>query len=378
MSSPADDVPCGYVITTPDGGILSVNPAFESITCYARDELVGAKRFDELLTGGGRIYHETHYAPMLRMSGSAREIALELVRKDGVRLPVLVNAVVEYDEDDARQPRRVHVAVFEARHRREYEQELLRAKRLAEAAEARAVALAQTLQQTLIPPTPPAIPHLDVAARYRAAGDGTEVGGDFYDVFEVAEGEWVVALGDVRGKGVEAAVVTALARHTIRAAAMRERAPARALAVLNGVLLAHETDRSCSVVLAHLVHAADGWQAQLSTAGHALPFARRRDGTVAPVGELGGMLLGVRREPRLRETPVHLRAGDTLLMYTDGVTDARDGQLFYDEDGIAKVLARPHRDADDLVADLLSDVLAFQHGTARDDIAVVAVRVPES
>ncbi|HET6876361.1 MAG TPA: SpoIIE family protein phosphatase [Jatrophihabitans sp.] len=375
MTSPVDLVPCGYVITTLDGRIISVNRTFESVIGYSRDELVGGKRFDELLTGGGRIYHETHYAPLLRMSGSAREIALDMVCKDGTRLPVLVNAVVEYGADE--RPRQVHVAVFEALHRRKYERELLSEKRRAEASEARAVALAQTLQQTLIPPTPPAIPDLDVAARYRAAGDGTEVGGDFYDVFEIGTGEWIVALGDVRGKGVEAAVVTSLARHTLRAAAVREPTPARALATLNAALLRHDTDRSCSVALAHLVRAEDGWQVCLSTAGHPLPYARRKDGTVEAVGELGGTLLGVREEARLRATSVSLRPGDALLLYTDGVTDARDGAAFYDEEGIVEVLARPHGDAEELVSDLLADVMAFQHGTARDDIAIVAVRVPE-
>src|SRR6185312_12851732 len=120
-------------------------------------------------------------------------------------------------------------AVFDATERRAYERELLRAKRRAEESEAHATDLARTLQQTLIPPAPPEIPELDIAAAYRPAGAGDEVGGDFYDIFELASGSWVIALGDVRGKGVQAAVVAALARHTIRAAAVRASQPSEVL-----------------------------------------------------------------------------------------------------------------------------------------------------
>ena len=205
---------------TPDGTIIKVNATFLALTGYAREDLVGRRRFVDLLTGGGRIYHETHYAPMLRLHGIAREIALDLVCADGRRLPVLVNAVLERDE--AGSPLVIRTAVFDASHRRRYEEELLREKQ-------RATSLARTLQQTLIPPHVPSIDGLQVAAEYRPAGDGTEVGGDFYDIFQADDDDWVVTIGDVCGKGVGAAVVTALARYTLRAAAMQDPSPAHGL-----------------------------------------------------------------------------------------------------------------------------------------------------
>src|SRR5215212_8745163 len=128
--------PCGYLSTTPDGGIVKVNETFLALTGYRRDDLVGKRTFASLLTGGGRIYHETHYAPMLRMQSSARGIALDLVAADGRRLPVLVNSVLARDDDG--RPVVVRTAVFDATERREYERELLRAKQRAEASEARA------------------------------------------------------------------------------------------------------------------------------------------------------------------------------------------------------------------------------------------------
>lgn len=154
--------PCGYLTTTPDGTVVKANGTFCSLTGYTREQLVGQRTFAELLTVG-RIYHETHYAPMLR---TVREVAFELVRSDGERLPVLVNAVLEVDADD--HPELVRVAVFDATHRREYERELLRAKERAEQSEGRARALARTLQSTLIPPSPPSLPGLDVSAAHPA------------------------------------------------------------------------------------------------------------------------------------------------------------------------------------------------------------------
>src|SRR3954447_19663187 len=241
-----DRAPCGYLSTTADGTIVKANATFLDMTGYLSHELVGSRTFASLLTPGGRIYHETHYAPMLSMQGRVREVALDLVRADGSRLPVLVNAALEATPDGT--PKVVRVAVFDATHRREYERELLRAKERAERSELRARSLARTLQSTLIPPSPPALPGLDVSAAYRPAGDGQEVGGDFYDVFQISEGDWVVALGDVCGKGVEAAVVTALVRYTLRALTVQLDAPSAVLHSLNDVLLEQGSDRFCTVV----------------------------------------------------------------------------------------------------------------------------------
>jgi PAS domain S-box-containing protein len=128
-----DGAPCGYLSTRPDGTILRVNQTFLTWTGYERDALVGRKRFQDLLSPGGRIYHETHYAPLLRMQGSVREIAVEVVRADGRRLPALINSVMHHDEGG--QPRVVRTTVFDATDRKEYEKELLRARQKAENAD---------------------------------------------------------------------------------------------------------------------------------------------------------------------------------------------------------------------------------------------------
>jgi sigma-B regulation protein RsbU (phosphoserine phosphatase) len=373
-----DRAPCGYLSTTPDGTIVKVNGTFLILTGYAREDLVGKRTFASLLTAGGRIYHETHYAPMLRMQERVREIAFEVVTADGGRLPVLVNAALERDPQG--EPVVVRTAVFDATERREYERELLRAKQRAEESEARATALARTLQQTLIPPMPPDIPGLDVAAAYRPAGDGQEVGGDFYDVFEVGPDDWVVAIGDVCGKGVDAAVVTALVRYTIRAAAVRLAKPGETLAVVNDVLLHHRTERFCTVMLLRLCREDGGWTAHIGSGGHPLPLLARADGPVEPAG-LPGSLLGVVEGADVPDAELALRPGDALVLYTDGVTEARrDGEFYGEARLVARIGANAGSDArsaEALTDAILADVLEFQRGDARDDIAVVAVRVPD-
>jgi PAS domain S-box-containing protein len=128
-----ENAPCGYLSALPDGTIVKLNQTFLAWTGYRRDELVGRRRFQDLLTAGGRIYHETHYAPLLRMQGWVREIAVEIVRADGSRLPALINTVLKYDP--AGQPLLARTTVFDATDRREYERELLRQRRKAQEAD---------------------------------------------------------------------------------------------------------------------------------------------------------------------------------------------------------------------------------------------------
>ena len=370
-----DRAPCGYLSTLPDGTIVKVNATFLTLTGHRREDLVGRRTFAQLLTPGGRIYHETHYAPMLQMQGSAREIALEVICADGNRLPVLVNAALERDTEG--NPVVVRAAVFDATDRRQYERELLRAKERAEESERRATALAHTLQRTLIPPTFPSIPGLDVAAAFRPAGDGAEIGGDFYDIFEVASGDWVVAVGDVQGKGVEAAIVTALARHTIRAAAVNQHEPSEILTTLNTVLLGDDSDRFCTVTVVRLHRDRDGWTATTSCGGHP-PALLCRAGTPPVPIEASGSLLGVIPTPALAARRLRLLPGDTLVLYTDGVTEARRGGEFFGEDRLRETLAPAAASSHERVERLLEGVLDFQAGGSGDDIAIVAIGVPAS
>jgi sigma-B regulation protein RsbU (phosphoserine phosphatase) len=218
------------------------------------------------------------------------------------------------------------------------------------------------------------VPGLDVSAAYRPAGDGQEVGGDFYDIFQIGAGDWVLALGDVCGKGVEAAVVTALVRYTIRALTVQHEQPSAVLRELNDVLVGQGGDRFCTVVLVRLRRDGDTWSATLASGGHPLPLHLPAEGAVRPVG-VPGTLVGVLAHVRLHDTVLDLAPGDLLVTYTDGVTEGRRGAEFFGEDRLERsVLA--HRDASRPADGILDDVLDFQRGSARDDIAVVAVRMP--
>ena len=368
-----DHAPCGYLTTDADGRILRANATLARWLGRTTDDL-SSMTFVELLTPGGRIYHETHFAPSLRMHGEIREIAVELRRSDTARLPVLVNATLDRHGDGS--VRAVRIAVFDATERRSYERELLLAKERAEASEARAQTLARTLQETLIPPIPPHVPGLDVAAAYRPAGDGTEVGGDFYDVFSLAEDDWMVVLGDVRGKGPEAAVVTALVRYTVRALAVATRRPCLLLEQVNQTLLQHSSDRFCTAVLVRLRRREDGWRAEIGVAGHPAPLLLRVDDRARQL-DLLGPLLGVLDDATWTDREIFLGAGDTLVLFTDGVTEATGPLGFFGDDRLLRVAdaaasSRPRQ----VVDDVLGEVLDFQQGDARDDIALLALGVP--
>jgi sigma-B regulation protein RsbU (phosphoserine phosphatase) len=368
-----DLAPCGYLTVAYDGPVLRVNETFLHWTGYQRDELVGTRSFGDIVTKAGQIYGQTHLRPMLLAHGRVREIALDIVRTDGSRLPVLLNATLERGAGG--RPDVVHVAVFDVSERRAYEIELLRAKERAEASEEHTRLLSQTLQETLIPPVAPVVAGLDVAAVYRPAGNGTEIGGDFYDIFKIADGEWVVALGDVCGKGVDAAVVTALVRHTLRAATVDHPSPAVALERLNQVVKEHGADRFCTVVLLRLQQDAGGWDVTFCSGGHPLPVLLRSGQEPTSIGR-HSPLVGVLDELDFDDHTVRLGPEDTLVLYTDGVTEARRDGEFYGEDRLCEVLAVEATDATTRVDTLLDEVLEFQRGRTRDDIAIVAVRVP--
>ena len=369
-----EHAPCGYLSTLPDGTIVRVNQTLLSWTGHRRDELVDRRRFAELLSPGGRIYYETHLAPLLAMQGTVREIAVDVVRRDRRRLPVLLNAAVV--RSGTGEPHLIRISVFDATDRRAYEQELLRARQRAEASEARARELAAALQASLIPPSPPVVPGLHVSAAYRPAGVGDEVGGDFYDVFETGSNDWAVALGDVRGKGAEAAAVTMLARHTIRAAAMRTRSPRAVLSTLNTALLRDRTDRFCTVVYLRLRFTRrHDLRVSLASGGHGLPLRITGD-AVVPVGRHGS-LLGIFDDPALHDTTVTLTPGEAMFVYTDGLPEARRGREFFGEERLRGMVADRYTGPTcDLAGAIVDEIVEFQHGTPRDDMAAVMVGVP--
>lgn len=231
--------------------------------------------------------------------------------------------------------------------------------------------LIHALQQTLIPPAPPHVPGLDVAAAYRPAVG--EVGGDFYDVFEVAEGDWCIVIGDVSGKGTDAAIVTSTARHVVRSNALRHPEPSDLLRVLNAGLVEHSSDRFCTVAIVRLRLIDNAWVAAMSTGGHPYPILTRH-GSATKLGKPGS-LLGLFDEVEFHDVSIKLATGDALVLYTDGLIEGRDAnEEFYGEDRLSAVLTAPAASAEDLADRAVSDALTFQTGDARDDIAIVVIR----
>jgi serine phosphatase RsbU (regulator of sigma subunit)/PAS domain-containing protein len=238
--------------------------------------------------------------------------------------------------------------------------------------------IARTLQESLLPVELPDIPGVETAARFRPTGEGNDVGGDFYDVFETGGRGWTVVMGDVCGKGPDAAAVTALARYTLRAAAMRERLPSRSLAVLNDALLRQRDDRRfCTVAYAYLEKLDHGARAGISTGGHPLPLLLRVDGSVEPVGA-PGTLLGVVPDPNLEDRTVTLGPGDTLVFYTDGVIESRVGDGVLDERRLAELVATCAGSGPDTIASRVEEAAVLsQNGHPKDDIAVLVLQVAE-
>ena len=236
---------------------------------------------------------------------------------------------------------------------------------------------AAALQASLLPQVPAPMPGLDWAAAYRPGTQDIEVGGDFYDFFK-SPGGWGLVLGDVCGKGEEAAAVVAMVRHGIRLLSLWDAHPAQVLAKMNAAMMAgHETDRFVTAVAAHLRWRADRLDVKLSSAGHPAAALVRATGEVS-FASGGGLPLGMFQDAATRTERLALRAGDTLVLYSDGVTDRRaaDGS-FYGTARLAEALTRSlGRPAVSIVKTIEDDLGAFSEGAQhQDDMAVVVVRV---
>lgn len=241
-------------------------------------------------------------------------------------------------------------------------------------------ALAQTLEESLLPPRLPDIPGLQVAARYAAGGTGAEVLGDFCDVFPSVRGTWGVVVGDVCGKGSAAAKTTPLARYALRAVARRQTRPSLLLAGLNQVLLDSPTDdpRFLTAIYATVRPVRGGAMVRVSSAGHPLALVRAANGHVHEFGR-PGTLLGVLAHPELHDSQRLLRAGDSLILFSDGVTEARGGldRDLYGDERLRSLVAR----LDDLTAADMAEAiqlaaLMFSGGRLSDDTVALVMKVP--
>ncbi|WP_250030739.1 SpoIIE family protein phosphatase [Paractinoplanes maris] len=373
-----EHAPCGNLSSSSDGTIARVNATLLGWLGFTREELVG-KRFGELLTMGARIYYETHFAPLLAMQGELSGIALDLRTKDGDRFPVLVSSIVKSGRDG--QPESIRTIIFDGRERRAYEQELLHARQAAERESDRLRHLVADLQLSLLPSVLPTPPGLATAAHYRMASVD-EVGGDFYDLFPLRDGRWGFFLGDVSGKGIVAAKVTSLARYTLRAAAVYNPDPAAVLSNLNQVLLQEyrQDARYCTVVFGILTPAPEGCRAVLASGGHPEPLILRAAGT-AVRHPTRGRLVGVFPDSVYTNTELTLGPGDTLVLYTDGLTEARAAESKNSDHryGVEAVTAyaadRAPSSAAAIVEAFVSLVDTFGDGLD-DDTAIMAIGVP--
>ncbi|MFD8544426.1 SpoIIE family protein phosphatase [Streptomyces sp. NPDC059649] len=240
-------------------------------------------------------------------------------------------------------------------------------------------AISQSLQRSLLPPELPDIAGVEVEVIYRAAGEGNEVGGDFYDLFPIRDGAYGFAIGDVCGTGPEAAAVTGLARHALRLLAREGFGGPAVLERLNAAILDEGARSRFLTLLYGELWPQDDGSALLKVvcAGHPLPLRLRQDGTVEPAAE-PQPLLGVMDDLELYEQTVTLDPGDVLLCVTDGVTERREGSRMLGDDGLTDVLTTcTGLTAGAVAARVLRAVERFAAEPASDDMAILAMRVPE-
>lgn len=241
------------------------------------------------------------------------------------------------------------------------------------------MAISQSLQRSLLPPELPQIPGVEVEVIYRAAGEGNEVGGDFYDLFPIRDGAYGFAIGDVCGTGPEAAAVTGLARHALRLLAREGFGGPAVLERLNAAILDEGArSRFLTLLYGELWPQEDGSAIlKIVCAGHPLPLRLRQDGTVEPSAE-PQPLLGVMDDLELYEQTITLDPGDVLLCVTDGVTERREGTRMLGDDGLADVLTTcTGLTAGAVAARVLRAVERFAAEPASDDMAILAMRVHE-
>jgi sigma-B regulation protein RsbU (phosphoserine phosphatase) len=321
-----EEAPCGYLSTRLDGTIIQVNRTFESWTGRSRAELLDKTRLQDLLSPGGRIYWETHCAPLLRMQGSVREIAVEITRADGSLLPALINSVLKADE--AGRPRVIRTTVFDATDRRSYEQELLRARQQEHE-------ITQQLQRSLLSGELPGSSALEFEISYAPAVRGTEVGGDWYDAFWLVEDKTVgLVVGDVVGRGITAAATMGQLRSAVRAFASTGLAPAAVLTALDEFSRRHQVGHMTTLVYAQL--GVQTGALRFACAGHPPPIILDPIGDPAVAWE--GRSLPINVDPGVGSRPeagLSLQSGSTVVLYSDGLIEHRHRPQ---EDGIARLV----------------------------------------
>ncbi|HEX8101082.1 MAG TPA: SpoIIE family protein phosphatase [Solirubrobacteraceae bacterium] len=364
-----------------EGRVVDFNPAAEATFGYRREDAVGQVLAELIIPPELR---DAHHSALRRLvetgepSILGQRLELTAMRADGRTIPVeLVITRLGTGE-----PPVFTGFLRDITERRRAEDEVTRLLKLerdarlrAERAERSTRSIAFALQRSLLPPHMPEVPRVELGAAYRPAMQGALVGGDFYDVFELGVDRWGIAIGDVRGKGADAAAVTALMRYTIRTAAVREPSASAVLQLLNDALLRNpEGGDYCTAIYASLDVGFGAPSLQLAVGGHPLPLLSTTDGWVRAVGK-PGTLLGAVPDPVLADVELTLGPGDLLLLFTDGVTEARTPDGMFGVERLCRLLGElGDRDASAVARGVESAVVDGPGHRVADDVALLAVR----
>ncbi|MGV0792231.1 PP2C family protein-serine/threonine phosphatase [Mycolicibacterium sp. XJ1819] len=372
-----ENAPCGYLAAAVDRRIITVNRTLADWLGYRADALTG-RLFTDLMSVGGRIHYETHFGPLLQLHGELSGVAVDLKTADGSRLPAFVTANVGTDDDG--RPTLIRMIFQDASDRRSYERELLEARREAEREHTRVQVLARTLQRSLLPPSLSPPPGL-VAHAYFHPASADEVGGDFYDLFPLSPRRSGFFIGDVCGKGANAAALTSLTRYTLRAASVIDDDPVAVLANLDAVFhqeVHSAAMRFCTVIFGILTSSQHGFDVQLASGGHQPPLLLTGDGTARYVDTVGGQAVGLTSQPRFVSTTLSLMPGDTLVFYTDGLTEARTGvgTERYGDDALVEFAAAHASSGPAAIVGAIRGLLDSLGSGVEDDVAVLALGVP--
>ena len=361
-----DSMPDGVFVLDAFGRVADVNPAGAVALGSRRADLVGRSLADLLPPGQAPTEHELSTPSTATSSATDEHARMSLGAGEDQRIfDVQRRPLTDQSGRQAGELVVLHDITERVRADERLQELLTERSRVAAA-----------LQTSLVPRSLPAISTLDLASRYEPAGDGREIGGDFFDIFPLDQDSWGVVMGDVSGKGAEAAAVTAQARYTLSALADPLHPPSRTLRELNGQLLkATPVERFVTLIYAVVRLSDSGVDLTLSLAGHHPPLLLRGAGTVEPVGRLG-MALGLFEDPELYDTHVTMQAGELLCLFTDGLVEARDDRDLFGSERVAAVLARHSRSSvEDVATELVGAARSFDRGhELSDDLALLVLR----
>ncbi|MBS4009461.1 MAG: SpoIIE family protein phosphatase [Roseovarius sp.] len=369
-----DHAPLGILLADPTGTVRAANPASADLLGWPARQMVGV--------GVGTLLATDQDAADLveRCVGTGARVEATLTRTGP-------HGTVQHLDVSAApvDPEHWSLGVFVLLRD---ETERIEALAAAEVARSAAVAeaeryaeLAWTLQESLLPPDLPSVEGVAVGARFHPAGDGSEIGGDFFDIFQISDAEWFAVVGDICGKGAGAARLTALTRYTLRATTVRTKTIERNLSDLNDALSRqYEQDRprgehrfATAAALRFQVDGDGSLAVTAGSGGHAPPLVVRAGGQVEELA-CRGPLLGVFPTGTFVSDTTTLAPGDVVVLYTDGVTEARRGREEFGDDRLHDLLASvAGRPADEVAGTVEDAVLRYQSGVARDDIAVLAL-----